>query len=175
MYRDMKFRRRVVVQAASEGNLNKLKEIYDKNSDELSYIDRSLMDDALFYSIRSCNIECVEYLLNNNISSLGNLKGKNLVWEIVNKRGLKQNKRIAMFRFLCDNGNKDIAYHVVDKYIQLRRKDYFKMALEEFSKEIDLNKIFKDYSQGMAMDRREEFLAEISKELRSEKIDNLLK
>ena len=169
MYRDSKFIKRDVIQACGEGDLDKLKEFQSAGN-----IDQLLIEEALFYSVRACHIECADFLLSTGRISIDKLKKRGIVWSIVNKGGTNQEKRMKMFRYLHDNGLEGIPHTVVEKYLQLRRKDYFRMALNEFSNEIDLNKLLEEYKTPNALDRRYEFLAEIYQEVRNKKIDSLL-
>lgn len=169
MYRDNKFIRRGVIQACGEGDLDKLKEFQSAGN-----IDQFLIKEALFYTVRACHIECVDFLLSTGRISLDELNKRGIVWSIVNKRGTKQENRIKMFRYLHDNGLEGIPYTVLNKYLQLSRKYYFTMALNEFSSDIDLDKLLEDNSHYSANDRRHEFLAEIRQELRNKKLDSLI-
>lgn len=175
MLRELKVRRRLINQASAEGDLAKLKELFRQSSPYL-HEENNILKDALFYATRKCNLECVEFLLNEKNASIDLLpKGgyREIVWEIINTKN-NQEDRIKMFRFLTDKGLKHIPKMVIDKYIGKRNKEYFKMAFKEFSNEIDLPKLLEENSYGSRMDGRHEFLADIAMEIRSAKINNIL-
>lgn len=171
MHSSIKYRRKAIIQACGEGDL----ESFKKNFNELGHLEHSIINEVLYYCVRSCNIECVKYLINTERTSLMKMDNKDdIVWHIINKNGINQIKRIEMFRYLYDNGLTFVAEDVINKYIQLRRKEYLKMALNEFSIEIDLNKLLLENQTANALDRRYEFISEVYQEIRNEKIDSIL-
>jgi hypothetical protein len=168
MRRIEKTRKRLIIQASAEGDLEKLKELYKENN----YM---FIDEALFYAIRKCRIECAEFLLNTGKTDLSNLtkyKYNGITWEIINTKN-EQSERIKTFRFLYENGIKSIPTEIVNTYIQRRNKEHFKTALKEFSKEINFKELLEE-NINKAFGDREDFLNSIKSEIRNEKINSIL-
>lgn len=169
-YYDRKSIRNEIIQACGEGDLDKLKKI-----NEQGHIEQWIINEALFYCVRACNIECAEYLVNTGRTSLHKMEDINdITWHIIQKSGINQSKRIKMFRYLYDGGLTSVAEQIVNKYLYLHKKKYLIMALDEFSNEIDFNKLFKDYIASGNLERTNDFINDIYQYLRGRKIDSLL-
>ncbi len=174
MYKAYKRNKRLVTQYAAEGDLSKLKEVLKSHESTPCTGLEEMKADALYYSIRKCNINCVEYLLKEEGLTLSNLNRpvRNLIWSI-HQTSNKQSDRLKMFRFLHENNIKDVPNTVIRHYLDKRLKVYFKMTLKEFSNELDLNALMDENING-SFYNREEFLNDIKFEIRNEKIDELL-
>jgi len=163
-----KYIRAIITQASSEGNLEILKNYFpSKNYTE----NNQFIQAAMFYTIRAGHVKCIEYLRTITDIDIDYILKSNhrIIWEI-NKKSMPTERKLAIYKYLSDNTDRDIEKEIISNYINQEKKDIIIQCIKLFRDKINITEMLtKELNSS-----RKEFIFEIIKTLREEKINSIL-